>query len=162
MRPKIRPLSLYRGSYVVLSSSGGTKSVGALYNNSAGAELLVVRNWMASQSAIDSVNWLYVVQGTVGSLQSSGIGVETGAAARPGQIWGGTVSTIPTGDWAFVSGTNVQPQWNNPYPFAIIRPGWSLVIALQLVNANSATFSFYWQVCTPAELDYYDEIILPG
>lgn len=122
----------------------------SLFNNSTSVHLLRV--------------WLYGTQQTVGlflytvlgRLTTHNVGnivtVVTGEAAPPGVIDQQDLAALPTANFFTGGATNLGFDSGRPYPFAVLRPGWSFVGVLNVAGGANFGLSFWWDLVYPDEL----------
>jgi hypothetical protein len=123
----------------------------SLYNNSGGAQYLVLRDWRAINISNNRVSMFYAV-GAQGSSFMSGQSFMPDQPQLPGVCYdldaGSATST------AFKFDQNVQQAWwPHDFPLAILPPGWSICFQ----NQSNATFmggSFMWEAIFADELDF--------
>lgn len=154
MYPHIRATKLAR--IKAESEAGSDTRFIALFNDSAGAELLVVRDFtlrMAGET--DPIAFFLSLNSKPGDHFAYGTYILTGESRPPGETRIGTV-TSNAYDWFTSSVSDTVPVWwAHEYPIAILKPGWSLVVYADS-PAQDIDGAFIYQVCTPEELDVCD------
>lgn len=120
-----------------------------LYNNSTGAQWLVVR----------SINFISV--GSLsGGLHNSAVGTVLGTVQSivanernlPGQHWyiDGTITNPVTFSFPQASTSTC---WAHDYPICVLPPGWALWVQDQTA-ADACVGGFFWEAIFAEELDY--------
>ncbi len=102
-----------------------------LYNNSTGPHVLVVRD-IYPFSSNDNVCYFAYERGFSGSVTGTIVSLYPGEALPPGQLYYEDRASAISPDYQFpltITGNpNPQLNWNHNFPFAVIPPGWSLVL----------------------------------
>lgn len=121
----------------------------SLFNNSTGAEVLVVRSLTTGvvSSLTYQVQWIHGSYGTDQGIVSP---VLADSAAKPGRLFGNKTTTVPVPDLIFGTGAVAIPS-NSGYPIAIIPPLWSLAVTTSLVNLI-VNLGWLWEAVPAEEL----------
>jgi hypothetical protein len=127
----------------IVDSGEDTNTTIALTNNSAAAELLLV--WQFAEDETDNNGGQFSYQqiqpmGSVGVVQS----VVPGDAVPPGILTSGDQATLFTPDFAPVPLENGN-YWPATFPFAVLLPGWSLVVQPVGGGTGGLGISFWWE-----------------
>lgn len=133
--------------------SGTGPLAAALYNNSTGAQLIVIRSVQWGEGGGFAGGFaMQLIHGTNGTLVGPGVPFITGDNIPAGRIYAnnGPVTITPQMSWsAFSSGIVTT------LPIAILQPGWSAVFSdINSSGAVSADVGFLWEAIEPDELDY--------
>lgn len=122
----------------------------ALYNNSQGAELLVVWFWSLSPDGAN-LGGIGVFKGKPPGSAVTPSPLVTDEAIYAGQLVQLDTTTVYARD--FVTGFTAVPQGDlSPMlPWAVLQPGWSLVLQDQ-TTADPCAANIIWQVAHPQDL----------
>jgi hypothetical protein len=150
------PRRAYRGFHPRQAASSAfypgaptTNATHQLFNNSSGAQWLILRN----------IHFISV--GSLsGGLHQSAVGAISGAvqpiipteAGLPGQHWyiDGTI-TNPV-SYTFPQSTTSTP-WPHDYPIALIPPGWAFWVQ-DRTAADACVGGFFWEAVNSEEVDF--------
>jgi hypothetical protein len=126
----------------------------SLYNNSTGAQVLVVRDLHVDSNG-EPIGTGYV-SGTIGTHTGLEASLLVGDAIKPGLVYTLDDTTLLSYDWGSTNGTAVDAWWPHDFPFAVIQPGWSLFVQCNNRGATPADYivSFAWEAITSDELDF--------
>lgn len=134
-----------RGAVVITSPTHFATA--ALYNNSTGAYVLVVRDLNAVTNGFPIVASLH---GTIGTHTGTEAPLITGEAVGPGLVYSLDDASAITPDYALGSFTQFHD-----FPYAVIYPGWSLVVQDTVAAVTvPAPYAFIWEYIEPDELDW--------
>lgn len=150
-----RPREAVRG-FGNQSSNTNNANV-SLYNNSTGAQLLVVRGYRVSASAALSVDSA-MVQGNPGGTLGNRQELMPNQATNPGVILINDFSAALTGTWRVIVPSGDDTYWPHNFPFALIPPGWALQFQ-GIGTGTSMRVDFLWEAITIDQLDYFWEWI---
>jgi hypothetical protein len=146
-----RPRQAMRGQGNISPTNRATIS---LYNDTKGRNFLIVRDVR--------VQGLTTIRNQISYLNAQ-IGSTTGCAQQPllpsAPALGGTVYAIDTStvyppDFLMTSLTGIDATWPHDFPFAVLEPGWSLVVQ----SATTGGFmyvDFLWESIEPDQLDWF-------
>jgi hypothetical protein len=124
----------------------------SLFNNSTGAELLVVRDMTISGTASDQVA-VSNVGGQVGSSQGLVHSVVVGGAATPGLVASIDTATVYPADYSIALSTLAVFEWMHDFPFGVLLPGASLVFQVTTA-AHALSVSLLWEAVSEDQLDW--------
>lgn len=149
MRKHFNPLRAARGAAQTFSAPN--HGAAALFNNSTGAHIL--RVWQAAGSGSVGVFFgTYYLRGRLTNHDQGTIApLYTDQGVPPGTIDTDNLAVMPLVDfWPVII---VEPAMGlgSPYPFALLRPGWSLVVVDSNSNQNYS-LSFLWDYVYPEDL----------
>jgi len=142
---KLYPRRASRGA--VSSATNGNTAECSLYNNSTGAQILVVRS-ILQPIAATSVG-LYYHQGPLGSLSGTIAPMIPDMPAHPGLLYQYNNPAPGTPDF-YLPNPGGYPTWDHDFPIAMLPPNWSLVVS---GPGSSAPVSFLWDWLYAQELD---------
>jgi len=147
-----RPRQAVRGS--TQDQTANNYWTGALYNNSTGPSVLVVRDlrWFPLNH---NIFYLTYYQGRLAGTNLPAQPYFPGDATPAGLVdWSDQGSTLGAYDYSFVqpSGRWVA-WWPHDFPIAIVPPGWSFVGQSQ-AKGEDGTLSLVWEVVSIDELEY--------
>ncbi len=134
-----------RGSAASLASNYSSVS---LYNNSSGAESLIVR-WVNNYQTQTLGLGFWWQQGVFGATAGKWEPITATQALLAGQVWSNQTTVAPT---LYYETFNlsihhvVTPEW----PIAVIPPGWSLVAGVNTV-ATGVFVSWLWEAVPASE-----------
>lgn len=128
----------------------------ALFNNSTGSQLLVVRDYGIDPFST-AAGVIFFQQGKFGTLQAGDVTpIVPSGGALPGQFYYDDEATArSTAQIGAVSGT--PQQWVHDFPFWIIEPNWSLVFQSNTIGQAVGVFVGYEAIFAD-ELDYAFEL----
>ncbi len=137
-----------RGTLVV-QASAGKWSYCSIYNDSAGAELLVLRSCFFNAVTMGQVGVQWI-QGTWGTDQGTYARVLADGGLLAGKLYGNQTTTAPVNQFQF---NTVAQAWvmNQSYPFAIIPPNWSLAFT-PTASFDACAISAVWEAVPASEL----------
>jgi hypothetical protein len=120
-----------------------TNTTIALTNNSAAAELLLV--WQFTPDATDAAAAQFSYQ-QIQPMANSGVvqSVVPGDALPPGLLTSGDQPTVFTPDFA-PAGFGIDAYWPATFPFAVLLPGWSLVLQTVGGGGGALAVNFWWE-----------------
>ena len=145
--PKMRPQRCMRGGVLPFTPTNlGTVS---LYNNSTGAEVLVI--WYVNTNSSDTVLQAGIIQGKQGTAQTTVAPLITGNPIFAGQVCKLDTTTVMPFDQCFQYGQNPSASINADLPWAILQPGWSFVVQ-DTGDADEMCCSFVWQAAHVADI----------
>lgn len=123
----------------------------ALYNNSSGVHLLVVRNFYNNLDSTSAYN-VFRRQSNAGTVLPNAIfRLIPGEAAPPGQLIFSDEALVTTG---IIADTNVTSiPWGSVAPMMILPPGWAIVMQAR-TQAQGVGFGYLYEFLEPDELDY--------
>jgi hypothetical protein len=167
MIPRINPRQLARG-VVVSPTTILNMPLYGLYNNSTGAHALVVRdvrvnrtNGTLAPGAAQAA--LPVTMGTTRGLTMAttvvGVPIVSGDATPPGQLFYFDDPADEPYDFSVNFNGPQDSMWGNPYPLAILLPGWQFFVQdfYGVMNNNSSNgpngVSFVWQAVPAEDID---------
>ncbi len=137
----------------IVDSGEDTNTTVALFNSSPAPELLLV--WQYSdQSAEDQLGFSYQ-QGMLGLAPGGTIQqVMPTDGIPPGILVSGDQATAFNSDWLNPT-IKVNSAWPATFPFAVLPPGWALVVQNPNNPTDSITISFYWEAILS---EYFDRM----
>lgn len=146
---RVNPLRCARGA-VPQFTSINFGAVG-LFNNSTGAHLINVM-MVANDPGANAAMQFYVTKNRL-STQNVGtiVPVVTDEAVPVGQLDTDDLAALPLADFFPSSSFFMTVNQGNPYPIAVLRPGWSFV-AVSEVKANTQANAFFWEWMYAEEL----------
>ena len=123
----------------------------SLYNNGAGADLLVV--WWANVQS-GNVDYLNAasIQGPVGTMVGAVAPIITGDSTLSGTIYELDDANQIVPDLFIESGLYNGNQIFSTIPLAILQPGWSFVVQ-DTATGGTGEASFIWQNVHPEDLE---------
>jgi hypothetical protein len=125
----------------------------ALYNNSLGPELILV--WQFQILAIDAPPaQFHYQQGQPSGTNFLVEPIVPGDAPPPGLLIGYDDPAVIPGSWQ-EDNTSGQPQWPATFPFAVLQPGWSLVVENVAVDAQGPIIQYFWEAILSK---YFDRV----
>lgn len=135
----------------VKDAGESTNTTVALYNNSLGAELLLV--WQLTGDTINSTTTQMSYQqippmGTVFPTQA----VVPGDAPPPGILSAGDQPNAFPFD-TFCQAFNEGFYWPATFPFAVLLPAWSLALQPGGGGVGSVGANFFWEAILPQYFD---------
>jgi len=134
---------------ITVGSLASNYSYNSLYNNSSGAEVLIVR-LLQSLSAGVTFFGVQFVAGQYGVVAGKVTRVQAGEAVHAGVLLSNQQTTVPAPDFNLYF--NTVPIWTDPnYPIAIIPPNWSLAAVAPNTSQAFAT-SWLWDVIPASDL----------
>ncbi len=148
-----RPREAMRGQATPSTAGAGDYNTKALYNDSTGPIVLVVRHWNCQVTAAGVVNFFYN-QGRLTGTNYPAQPLYPGDALKNGLVDYSQPSSAGTPDFAIYLGAAGMEIWRHEYPFAILPPGWSLVIQAGSTAAVMGA-AFLWECVRIDELDYF-------
>lgn len=139
------------GSETVFNNTGEV----LLYNNSTGAQLIVVRD-IAFIGVGGNEITCATIQGNLGTLQTAAAtNFFPGDGVLPGQTYHLDDTSPPAAQFFLAPPSGFGPGWLHDFPVAIIPPNQSLV--LQSASAGM-TVCFLYEAIFPDELDFAFEM----
>ena len=133
------------------SAVGSQNLVHGLFNNTAGADVLIPLYFWFSSGA--SLSWsIYQSVGNPGGTNFGANSAWGDSAVRAGQVIRGLITTIPTGVPIMSTVANAPFSLQVEVPVAVVPPGYSWNIAAAASNGNSTSFGVWWLSCPPDEL----------
>ena len=125
----------------------------ALYNNSSGPYLLVVRDFQISGTANDTIAVSY---------QPGAIGASPGLVQTliptdqlpAGQILSVDTATVYPGDYILSLAGYSTFEWFHDFPFGVLTPGFSVVFQAVTI-AHAMTVAVVWEAIEIDQLDYF-------
>ncbi len=139
-----RLVNLRRCARALIADGGeDTNTTLALTNTSAAAELLLVWQFSLPQVSEDSTALSYQ-QIPPFATQATTVPIVPGDAAPPGILSSGDSPIIYTPDWNPVS-VSFPFLWPATFPFAVLLPGWSLVVQLAGGGTGEIQAAFWWE-----------------
>jgi hypothetical protein len=125
----------------------------SLFNQSSGAEVLVVRGFNATGFSPTLTRGNH--QGALGAH----VGVEQtfvgGEGVRPGLVYYVDAAAVDTKLVPYSASLVVTSDYTS-LPQAVVLPGWSFVIQATTAGATVPNFTFFWEAIGIDELDYLD------
>jgi hypothetical protein len=164
MLPRFKPRMCARGS-ITAASDTDLYAVAMLYNNSTGRDLLVVRDVQPNSGGAPGTATPFDLligykQGNSGTIGGIITPLVPGDTTPPGQLYTDIVAFDAfNSDYALGGQLESVGAWVHDFPFAILQPGWSLQI-LVAVPDTAFQAAFFWQYCTPPEIDGTQEDFL--
>lgn len=127
----------------IVDSGEMTNTTIALTNNSSAAELLLVWQFVADTTADDPAQFSYQ---QIAPMDTSGVvqSVVPGDALPPGLLTSGDQPTAFTPDFAPAAFPN-NDYWPATFPFAVLPPGWSLVLQPVGGGTGGISANFWWE-----------------
>jgi hypothetical protein len=137
------------GGFINGSNSGAV----ALFNDSVGSHVLVVRSVrVSSGGGTINANSFNLNRALTGSPNPQ-VPVMSSTPQIYGQVRTEDLATYPAlASIQFDQVVNVDAWWEQTFPIAVVEPGWSFGV----VNSNAGKIgaSFLWEAVTIDELDY--------
>ena len=149
-----RLVNLRRCARGMISDTGeATNTTVALTNNSLGPELILVWQTLTAQSSSEpgAVSYQRGLALTPGGIVQP---VVPGDAPPPGVLSSGDLAVAFTPDWILPSAA-IAYQWPATFPFAVLQPGWSLVVQELLTPTGDMTVQFFWEAILSK---YFDRV----
>jgi len=146
-----RPNQAARG---FASVSATNKATVSLFNNSKGRNFLVVRDvrpWIADASLDLAVSYN---NGQVGTSAGTAQPLVPSMPAPAGQVFAIDTATAYNEDYSLISAAWLPGIWPHDFPFAVLEPGWSLVIQ-STNNGLTLLCSFVWEAIEADQLDWF-------
>lgn len=135
----------------ILDAGEATNTTAALTNNSLSPHILKVWKPQSNRAGGGALLCSYQridIFSTLGVVAP----IVPGDPAPPGIISAGDLPAAFPADWIFTDGTNLVP-WPATFPFAVLLPGWSLVVQNMTTPTDPIDISFWWEWCYPE--DFY-------
>jgi len=141
---------LAAGYGLSVTGSSGNFSYVLLWNSATAGEILHVWGVDVAGGTSAQTNGAFIAFGPSQAPLHAGIPTNGGlAGAVPGQVSGAASGIAPYSPgqfYLFVTGPQTW-QWTGNYPFCILPPNWSLVIAN--IAANQNLIASFWWIATP-------------
>jgi len=145
MRRQRDPLRMARGS-TYQGQSAGTYTTQGVYNDSTGAELIVVWSMVLAAGSGSTLAASGVRQGPLANLVGHGTSLLTGQAARVGTMCYESLAAVPASDGTYAEFANTSTAFTGfRHPIAVLQPGWTFLIAALTQNSDIRT-SLFWEV----------------
>lgn len=151
--PKFNPWHCMRGRG---KGDGTNASAVELFNSTDDAALILVWRIFAASSGNKLVLYPEYGHSLSGSNEVGQSPLVTGEAVQAGQIYTGSYTPTPNGDYLFVTDFNTQNSDGAHVPLAVLRPGWSLAVLDAFATTTPVDAAFIWQVCRKQDFDYLD------
>lgn len=140
-----RPRQAMLGSY--LSTAPTHTATISLFNNSTGAQYLVVRDlFIPTVSAAPA--FVSQQQGQIGTTAGLQQPVVSSNAALPGLVFFNDTTTVYNSAWLWSNGS-----FSHEFPLAVLLPGWSFVVQAR-TGAQALAVGFIWEAIFADELDF--------
>lgn len=146
-----RPREAVRASKAVAAPTNHATI--SIFNNSTGPRILVVRDLFVQGSANDLVAMSYQT-GQVGSSQGLVQPYLPSSQTLAGLIAGIDTLTVYAADYTIALSSLGTYEWYHDFPWAVIEPGFSLVVQAVTV-AHATTVSAVWEAVSIDELDFF-------
>lgn len=148
----VRSLDLRRCARGHITNAGAaTHTTAALTNNSNAAELILVWQVVYGLNFSGEEIFSYQQLPVMGTLGTSAPLVP-GDAPPPGILSTGDQPAQFPFDWNMSFATFAQ-YWPATFPFAVIPPGWSLVVQESGTPTNSIDLNFFWEAIRAPEFE---------
>jgi hypothetical protein len=123
-----------------------------LFHDGTGSRVIVVRDF--NFSANTSVLWNLSVQqldlaGTALTKNPLVVG-DAPSIGKPTYL---DTATVYAPDYVVALLANTQGYWNHDFPFAVLLPGWSLIIQSNTNATGAPRLGFIWEAVDAEELD---------
>jgi hypothetical protein len=148
--PRWNPYRCMRGQADPSGAPG--RALVELYNNSTGADLLLLWNVVIGNGGNPPGARAGIEQGhtatnaeTVGSLMS-------GEAIKPGLLFSATNPAQLTADYMLNDGGGGTYLFGFPVPIAVLQPGFSFFMQVNGSSGNDIPVGFVWQAVHPEDL----------
>jgi hypothetical protein len=125
----------------------------ALFNNSTGPQVLVVRDILIVGTANDMIATAYV-PGQVGASPGLVQPLLPTDALPAGLVTSADTVTSYPADYLLPLSSTADFEWWHDYPFAVVTPGWSFVLQ-ERTSAKAMTVSLLWEAIAIDQLDYF-------
>jgi len=139
-----------------LPATSAQNSFFQLFNNSQGAEYLVVRDWMVNFSVTGRA-FFSIGQSNLAGTSQTVYPAFSGQVPPPGIFTIGSSATTILSGYVVDNVANTPISWVHNYPFCVLSPGWYLTF--QLNAADNAGFVSAWWAAALAEELFEDELI---
>lgn len=127
------------------------QSTHLLYNNSANS-FLVVRSIIVAFTSGSMWSFIGQQQGSSGTHSGTEAHLWPGHSIGPGQHFYQDITTISS--IIGLLGIVYSPNWWGPLPFALLPPGWTLIVQGS-VSAQTMQVSFIWEYVNSDQLNDY-------
>lgn len=123
-----------------------------IFNNTTGAQYLVVRDLTVNGTVSDLIAVSYANQ-AIGTSQGLVRQLVPSMATQVGLIASIDTATVYPGDYLIALSTTGVWEWVHDFPLAVLEPGWSLVFQDQTA-AHALEVSAVWETINSDELDW--------
>jgi hypothetical protein len=145
-----RPRQAARG--VKSTGTPVNNSTVCLFNNTLGAQYLVVRDLTVNGNVSDLVAASYLL-GQIGAGPGKVSQLIPSMGVQVGIITSIDTATVYPPDYDIALSSTGTWEWEHDFPFAILEPGWSLIFQDTTV-AHGLQVSAIWESINPDELDW--------
>jgi len=148
-----RPRQAARGGVPLTTATNYATT--ALYNNSTGSTVLVVRDWQCSQGGDGNYTAQFgYYQGRLTGTNYPATPLFPGDAVPNGLVDYSDQPHILPAEYANCGWITLSAYWPHDFPFAILPPGWSLFLQAP-AKTTILSFGIVWECVSIDELDYF-------
>ena len=151
---KFRVARAMRSGYIGTTPTNlGTHT---LYNNSTGANMLVIRDISVGCATAGDLIVGGITQTILGAVAGLAVPLVAGMSSLAGLHYYADTATAISVDW-FAGAGELTGRFPHDFPLAILQPGWGFAVQ-DKTAAHQMMCSFIWEMLDPADV-YFRELM---
>lgn len=128
-----------------------------LYDDSSGAELLIVRSLRVLGGGGVGVELSHLAGHLAAGTGVRGVSMVAGEASLPGLLEQTALAALPTADYVIIPGAAGDAWWPHDYPVRVVQPNETLRIVGTQTGTN-LIIAISWQSIYPEELERFEKL----